>query len=514
MKRALSLLLLVALLLGGTAMAEITYPLEVEDNNLTFWCPIQPVASKYMASYNDHIIYTKVSENTGMAVDFINCAPADAATQLGLIVAGGDMPDILQVRGLYPGGPAAGVSEGIFLDLTPYLEEYAPDYYAALRSNDLCYRLCTSEDGRVFAFYNLKKTFPAFNRLNYLQEVMDEYDLAVPITLDDYEAQFEVLKQNGIAGLLLAQNGRSDILMWPFGITNGWGLDLEGNVEYGQATEAFRDYLTLMNKWYEAGYIYKDFMSQMNDTERQALWTNKVIGVYQHAVDLANSVAVTNGYECAPLPYVRKEAGQPLHFEVTYVDYAPEENFGDTVIAADSKKIEAAISYMNYYYTPEGADLANWGIEGLHYTVQPDGSKAFTDEILNNPNMPLGDVQMNYKIHLTAKLSEPDVVCNPNVIANEVALAKRMEYAYDDTIDNAQVLPKFPLAAEVSEERSRIMVDIDTYIDEMTLKFITGVTPLTEFDAFLEQVNKMGLQDAIDMTQTAYEAFMSKPGLE
>ena len=90
----------------------------------------------------------------------------------------------------------------------------------------------------------------------------------------------------------------------------------------------------------------------------------------------------------------------------------------------------------------------------------------------------------------------------------------RKRYGDDPTVDHAQTLPNFPLTAEASEERSDIMNDINTYVDEMTLKFITGVTPLDEFDAYMAQLEKMHIEDAIAVTQAQYDAFMSKPGLE
>ena len=36
----------------------------------------------------------------------------------------------------YPGGPQAGIDEGCFIDLNPYLDEYMPDYKAALDCSD------------------------------------------------------------------------------------------------------------------------------------------------------------------------------------------------------------------------------------------------------------------------------------------------------------------------------------------------------------------------------------------
>lgn len=502
---------------------QVSYPIAAEDNKLTFWLPIQPIASKYIASYNDHLIYGLISENTGMDVEFINCAPADGATQLGLLVASGDLPDILQIRGMYPGGAAAGVSEGIFADLTPYLAQYAPDYHTAIRSSDLCYRLATSEDGRVFAFEILKQTAPAFDRMMYRQDIMDRLSLDVPVTLADYEEDLAAMKEAGIDGLLLDKSGRTPMLMWPFGITartatgdeaHNWSLDAQGKVQFGQYTENYREYLTLMNSWYEKGYIYKDFMSNLSDAEIHALYVNGTVGMYPSAVDIASSLASANGFEAVPLPYVRSEEGQSLHFERTYWEYVPEAAFATTVISASCDNIEAAVQYLNYCYTQEGADLCNWGVKDVHYTEDAAGNKTFTDKMLNNPDMPLADVQMNLKLHTNAKWAEPDVACNPNVVANETALALRMMYSDDKTVDNAQTLPPFSLSAEGSEKRSSIMNDINTYADEMTLKFITGVTPLSEFDSYMEQLKAMGIEDAITITQAEYDTFMSKPGLE
>lgn len=491
----------------------VSYPIQTEDNKLTFWLPIQPIASKYISSYNDHLIYNIISENTGMDIEFINCAPADGATQLSLLIASNAIPDIMQIRGMYPGGAAAGVNEGVFVDLTPYLEQHAPDYYKAIRTSDLCYRLVTDKDGNVFSFEELGQTAPAFDRMMYRQDIMDKLSLDIPTTLADYEEDFAAMQNAGISGLLLAKTGRTPMLMWPFGITEDWCLDENGKVQYGQYTDNYREYLTLMNDWYSKGYIYKDFMANLSDSEIHALFVNGTVGMYPSAVDIASSLASANGFTAVSLPYVRAQEGQSLHFEKTYWESVPWAAFGTTVISSSCKNIEAAVEYLNYFYTSEGADLCNWGVKDVHYTVDANGKKTFTDEMLHNPNMPLSDVQMNLKLHTTAKLAEPDVVCNPNVVANETALKLRMMYSDDKTVDNAQTLPPFSLSAESSNARISIMNEITTYVDEMTLKFITGVTPLSEYDNYMAQLKALGIEDAIAITQAEYDIFMNKPGL-
>ena len=53
------------------------------------------------------------------------------------------------------------------------------------------------------------------------------------------------------------------------------------------------------------------------------------------------------------------------------------------------------------------------------------------------------------------------------------------------------------------------MLDIETYVNEMTLKFITGEASLDEFDSFVEQVWDSGLQEVLDIMNAAYADYMN-----
>lgn len=505
----------------NVAVAEdfvVSYPVANDGQTLDIWCPIQAPAAKYITSYNEQEIYTEISKNTGIATNYIHPALGQEKEQLGLLIAGGDLPDIIQIRDLYSGGASSGVDDGIFYDLTDLVKTYAPDYYALITQDDLTYKLATDNDGRIVAFHLLKSTAPEFNRINFTDAVIEKYGIEeMPVTLDDYEEIFSRMAADGLAGFALPMNGQLDQFMWPFGITSGFFLDENGNVAYGAYTEEYRDYLEFMHDWYSKGYIYKDFMSNLSTNQRRALYSNLQVGMLYDAVDLAKSQAESAGLKSYPANYPRLYEGQQIPFRTVYEETLPvtqSANSMATVVTTSCENPELAVQYLNYFYTQEGAGLCNWGIKDKAYTVDENGQKHFTDYMLNNPDIALGDVQTLLKIHLTAKLAEPDVVCNPNVISNEEALELRMMYSDDPNVDDSQVLPAFELSAEAAYDRSRILRDITTYIDEMTVKFITGATPLTEYDSYMAQLKSMGIEDAIAITQQEYETFMSKPGLE
>ena len=61
--------------------------------------------------------------------------------------------------------------------------------------------------------------------------------------------------------------------------------------------------------------------------------------------------------------------------------------------------------------------------------------------------------------------------------------------------------------AEESEEYSTIMNEVETYRDEMTNKFILGTESLDNFDQYVETLNSLGLQRAIEIEDAALERY-------
>ena len=54
------------------------------------------------------------------------------------------------------------------------------------------------------------------------------------------------------------------------------------------------------------------------------------------------------------------------------------------------------------------------------------------------------------------------------------------------------------------------MTEIDTYIAEMVLKYITGAESLDTFDTYQQTLKDMGIEEAIELTQKAYDNLLAK----
>jgi len=55
------------------------------------------------------------------------------------------------------------------------------------------------------------------------------------------------------------------------------------------------------------------------------------------------------------------------------------------------------------------------------------------------------------------------------------------------------------------------MTDIDTYTKECLIKFVKGEMNIeTDWDAYVAQLEKLGLSEAVKLTQDAYDRYMAR----
>ena len=72
------------------------------------------------------------------------------------------------------------------------------------------------------------------------------------------------------------------------------------------------------------------------------------------------------------------------------------------------------------------------------------------------------------------------------------------------------VLPPLYVPEAVSAEYFKIQTDINKYVNESFVQFVTGGMDLDkDWDAYVQQINTIGLEKYITTTQQAYDVFLS-----
>ncbi len=176
-----------------------------------------------------------------------------------------------------------------------------------------------------------------------------------------------------------------------------------------------------------------------------------------------------------------------------------------TVITKNCKNPEAAVRFIDYMYSEEGSSLLTWGIEGETWEWV-DGKKQLT-ELALQPDPEKGWINLyNYAIgHSAFPKYDGETVVTASYPEDSTA-----EQIWVDASLALIYPPYISMSVEESSFCDSVMEDVDVYMNEMKLKFITGEEPLSNYDAFVAQLDKMGVGQALEIYRKAYAAYMAE----
>lgn len=172
----------------GTAAASSTESSGDGDNTYTMF-----MRSTYVDWIKELKWYDVAEERTGIHVDYISGPEEsnDVYSEIDQRVISGDLPDAVMTKlaqtNVY--GP-----QGVFADLAPYIEKYAPNLQKYIDDNPDYKALVTDKDGHI---YGLCKETPIFADL--IGYRVDQFKAAgidpdSIVTIDDFTKALETLK--------------------------------------------------------------------------------------------------------------------------------------------------------------------------------------------------------------------------------------------------------------------------------------------------------------------------------
>ncbi len=176
-----------------------------------------------------------------------------------------------------------------------------------------------------------------------------------------------------------------------------------------------------------------------------------------------------------------------------------------TAISTRCKNVELAARFLDWGFTEDGYEVYNFGIEGESYTMV-DGEPKFTDLMKNNPEGK-SFVELS-PLYLRASYNG-SFVQDARYVEESVAYPQQRE-AYENwskTNMQKHLVPPFTLLDDEIDKAGDIKAAITTYVDEMYIKFVTGRESLDNFDKYVEQVEKLGLSELLDMYQSALDRY-------
>ena len=495
-------------------LAPLSYPVSDGSTTLTYWYSYPPFVPNFLDDVSNKEIYQAINQAVGVNIQVVGYSLVNANEQFQLMVASGDYTDIIYSFGSnYSGSIEGAVEDEIITDLGPYLEEYAPDYMNYILTDEEVALAVHTDAGYVPAFAGIGDENVSVNggqiiRTDYLDAIGKE----MPTTYDELEEVLTAFKNelNVPSPYWSNPSGYVVEMTAGYGIYPGFYVD-DGQVRYGFYDKGYFDYLTMMNRWYETGLLYADFAAQQNLQQfpDSSLVTNNQVGVWFNSLNEMTAytpeTATDPNFAITGMPILTREKGETTHFCTAFSRVSV--NSGN-FISTNCKDLELAMAWCNYWYTEKGTLLANYGIEGESYEMV-DGKPQFTDLVTNNPDMAF-DIAISVYCEFNGG---GYYVLNEKTDSNysEVQLQARKNWL--ENSDGANIYPSYAaLNAEESAIYGAKIGDVDTYVEEMTLKYITGAEPLTDesFQTYQATLDGFGMQECIQVYQNAYDRYLAR----
>ena len=497
----------------ASAFVDLDLPLVEEPTELSLWVALKPFLMAYNLDVNDLTFYREMEARTGVSLDISSVAIFAANEAFNLIIASGDYPDMMDsFQVMYTGSADSAIDQEIIVDLMDCID-LMPNYQAALDTDQTFWMDSLTPNGALPSA-NMLFASSEGATIGFMirEDWLSECGLEIPVTYDDMETTLEAFKQKyGVGALGVSGYGQG------WGVAAGMGVrDLDvsdaskaaflmedGVVSYSPATEEYRDYLELMADWYAKGYVWKDFVSQANSMYQYML--SGEVGVCTQERDLIQTLTDMMQVDDPDAGWIGIRGLRKAPEDELHISYFVEKIIYGIAVAATSAHRDLAAQWLDYCYSPEGQLLTNYGVEGEGLQFDKDGNPGYTDLVLHSADYSTVAASAIYSQYGGAMLCYGDRTFGGYTDRTRNAIE---QWALDG--QDWMYPTKATMTTEQGEEYTTLINEINSYITEMTLKFIMGEVALNDdtWAEYMENVENMGLARAVEIKQEALDAYL------
>ncbi len=488
----------------------VEYPLTDDGYTFTCWTTYGPGMEDYLSQVDVLPAFQKAEEVTGVGIEFIPCDQATQPEKLNLYVASGSMPDVmLALSSLYSTGGEGTVNDEIAYDLNQYAD-LMPYYHRYLDTldEDVLDSLFT-DSGYLPAVMVLGAQENV--GMNIRQDWLDALNLEIPTTYDELEEvllafkneygcrnSLYMLQDFGYTNYALAAGYETQVSA----AMNGLHFYQKDGVIYsGDFNEGAKEYLLMLNDWYEKGLFSDDCINFKNINDNTDVIYKDDAGVWVSEADFLTDRYKANAqdpnFQAAPMADMVKEEGQMLHM---YASGARLEGQSAWSVTTSCSEPELVCQYMDWFFSPEGQLAANWGEEGVTYELDENGKPYYTDVILNSTEYP------NAKLALTMYTGTPlpcgtsqeatNAMTDPVVPAAGEVYRSNQDgaYTFNSSMTNDEMYEFFSISSDILTKKAEVVAQI-----------VMGEADISAFDDLVTYAEECGLSRLLEISQAAYD---------
>ncbi|WP_010270362.1 extracellular solute-binding protein [Paenibacillus senegalensis] len=474
-------------------------------------------------------MWKKYEEMTGIKIEWEEISSGAVNERKNVILGSNDLPDAFYQLGFSQDELIKYGQQGLFVPLEDLIEEHAPNLKKLFDENPDIKKTLTMPDGHIYSlpYVDFAKSYSTI-RL-YINKVwLDNLGLPVPKTTDELR---DTLK----AFVTEDANGNGDP-----NDEYGWVME-SGNINWSLERQLLGSFGMGNGGGKAAGnWIYKDKDGQLktifNDPKYKEVWRymnqlwndgsisqNNYSG-YEYAQWVADAAQGRVGAFSWADPYYI--GGEELYKNyiginvlegpegdkvVNWMDPPTRGTSSFTITNKNQYPVET-IKWVDYFYGEEGSLFGYFGLEGETYHMV-DGKPEYIDEIKNyKGGVQLGAFQYVDNVYggffpYVEPPAELRTAVKGRTLDEEIlASAEELEQFAPE-----EVWPSFTPTEEESKQTNAILTDINKYITEMRVKFITGEADLDrDWDNYVNTLDRMGAEKYLEIRRAQYERYKAQ----
>lgn len=468
--------------------------------------------------------FDEIEKRTNVKLELTQIPFSDAVEKRSLLISAGDAPTVIPL--IYTGDETSFVPSGAILPISDYVQ-YMPNFQKYVEEWDLGEMLdnLRQADGKYYMLPGLQEVSVPVFTLIIRKDVFDAVGAGVPTTWDEVREALVRIKQEypdsrpladgfeGFSMLNYASHAWGARAGWGFG--NGMVDDGTGKLMYSAVSAEYKQMVEFFRGLVEDGLLDTESFTADDEggggggvDEKMA---NEIVfaasGASGTVIEFAQALNETVGegnFELLQIAPPGGPAGQLRE---------PRNFWNGFMLNSEITRSEhflATLQFLDWlYYNPDARELVRWGVLDETYTKDSDG------EITLKPEYSLEAFDINTGAETDIRT---DLGWSNDVFADSTeSRALKESYnspefvEYIDTV-LATTTPRDPyLPAPLDElelERSALLATpLQDTVDTNTLRFILGQRDIAEWDDYVAELEAQGLQDYVDLMNTARERF-------
>jgi len=467
-------------------------------------------------SFKQNAWLVDLERRSNVRINWQAVSSNDWGVQKGILLASRSLPDIIFGNQTFNDGDIINNLE-FFRPLDDLITQYMPNYSRALQELPALRNVSVFPDGKMYSFAkNLPARPMTRNHLIINKTWLDRLGLAIPTTTAEFTnvlTQFKNRDANGNGNpndeFPLSFNGGIHVdMLNPFGITdiNESMMSIkDGRLFFYPTSEEYRAAYRWLRELWVAGVIDPETFTQnwnmFNGKRLNA--AAPLVGVAFEWTPDAGFGQWSDQYVAIPPlagPDGRRYAGGDANGVFTV-------QRNEAEITTSNRYPEVAARWIDEFYTNEASIQNFWGAIGTVITRNADGTFS-----LNNP--PAGTSADAWYWDQSLRDFGPKYVqasFNSRIRLDPTAGdGFKLEISKMSDPYVTEPYPDIIFTARETDELSTLGTDIASYVAQMAAKWVTEGGIDTDWDAYVRQLNAMGLQRFVQIKTDAYNRFKSR----